>query len=57
VSATPIDITRVIKPNKPVLRVRYELQEIGEPTLAQLIPDLLRRGAREHRVDQTLVTR
>lgn len=37
VSATPIDITRVIKPNKPVLRVRYELQEIGQPNLADLI--------------------
>ncbi|MFZ5814952.1 MAG: cyclic 2,3-diphosphoglycerate synthase [Bacillota bacterium] len=37
VSATPIDITRVIRPNKPVLRVRYELQEIGEPTLAEII--------------------
>jgi predicted GTPase len=37
VSATPIDITRVVKPNKPILRVTYELQEIGEPTLAQII--------------------
>lgn len=37
ISATPIDITRVIRPNKPVLRVGYELQEIGEPTLEQVI--------------------
>lgn len=37
VSATPIDITRVIRPNKPILRVRYELQEIGEPTLPAII--------------------
>ena len=37
VSATPIDITRVVKPNKPILRVTYELQEIGEPTLTQII--------------------
>ncbi|HYG58571.1 MAG TPA: cyclic 2,3-diphosphoglycerate synthase [Symbiobacteriaceae bacterium] len=37
VSATPIDITRVVRPNKRVLRVSYELQEIGEPTLAQII--------------------
>lgn len=41
VSATPIDITRVIQPNKPILRVAYELQEIGEPTLAQIIRRLL----------------
>jgi predicted GTPase len=37
VSATPIDITRVIQPQKPILRVGYELQEIGEPTLDQII--------------------
>jgi len=33
VSATPIDITRVITVSKPILRVRYELAEIGTPTL------------------------
>jgi predicted GTPase len=30
---TPIDLTRVIKIDKPYQRVRYELQEIGQPTL------------------------
>jgi predicted GTPase len=33
VSATPIDLNRVIKPNKRLLRVRYELEEIGSPDL------------------------
>jgi len=33
ISATPIDLTRIIKINKPMQRVRYELQEIGQPTL------------------------
>lgn len=37
VSGTPIDITRVIKPNKPVVRVRYELQEIGKPDLYDVL--------------------
>ncbi len=37
VSATPIDITRVIKVNKPILRVGYELEEIGKPTLKDLL--------------------
>ena len=37
VIGTPIDLTRVIKINKPYQRVRYELQEIGEPTLATLL--------------------
>ncbi len=34
---TPIDLKRVIKINKPAQRVRYELQEIGQPTLAELL--------------------
>ncbi|MBM4424400.1 MAG: GTPase [Chloroflexi bacterium] len=35
--ATPIDLTRLIKIDKPAQRVRYELQEIGQPTLAELL--------------------
>lgn len=34
---TPIDLTRVIKINKPSQRVRYELQEIGQPTLEDIL--------------------
>jgi predicted GTPase len=34
---TPIDLTRVIKINKPFQRVRYELQEIGQPTLEDVL--------------------
>jgi predicted GTPase len=37
VSATPIDITRVIKVSKPILRVGYELEEIGSPTLKDIL--------------------
>lgn len=36
-SGTPIDLTRIIKINKPIQRVRYELQEIGEPTLKTIL--------------------
>jgi predicted GTPase len=35
--ATPIDLRRLIEIEQPALRVRYELQEIGEPTLAQVL--------------------
>ena len=35
--ATPIDLTRLIKIEKPAQRVRYELQEIGQPTLTELL--------------------
>jgi predicted GTPase len=37
VIGTPIDLTRVIKIDKPSTRVRYELQEIGQPTLEELL--------------------
>ena len=37
ISGTPIDLTRIITINKPIQRVRYELQEIGEPTLKTLL--------------------
>jgi predicted GTPase len=35
--ATPIDLTRVISIDKPYRRVRYELQELGNPTIAELL--------------------
>jgi predicted GTPase len=34
---TPIDLSRVLKIDKPYQRVRYELQEIGQPTLEDLL--------------------
>jgi len=37
IAATPIDLTRVVKPNKPIIRVRYELQEIGAPDLESVL--------------------
>jgi len=36
-SATPIDLRRVVKVNHPMDRVRYELQVIGQPTLEQVL--------------------
>ena len=35
--ATPIDLRRVVEINRPSQRVRYELQEIGQPTLAEIL--------------------
>jgi predicted GTPase len=34
---TPIDLARLLDLNKPTQRVRYELRETGEPTLATLL--------------------
>jgi predicted GTPase len=39
VVATPIDLRRVARIDKPCDRVRYELQEIGQPTLADLLSE------------------
>ncbi|MEJ5314286.1 cyclic 2,3-diphosphoglycerate synthase [Anaerolinea thermophila] len=39
ISATPIDLTRVIKVQKPIQRVRYELQEIGKPDLMDILSE------------------
>ncbi len=35
--ATPIDLSGLIEIEKPALRVHYELQEIGEPTLRDVL--------------------
>ena len=35
--ATPIDLRRIVKIDKPALRVRYELQEIGKPDLEDVL--------------------
>lgn len=37
VAATPIDLTRILKVNKPMVRVGYELQVIGSPSLEDLL--------------------
>lgn len=38
---TPIDLKRLIKFDVPTTRVRYELQEIGHPTLGNIIAPLV----------------
>lgn len=37
VIGTPIDLSRIVKLDKPSVRVRYELQEIGRPSLRDLL--------------------
>ncbi|MDD3535314.1 MAG: cyclic 2,3-diphosphoglycerate synthase [Candidatus Cloacimonetes bacterium] len=39
VIATPIDLRRIVKIKKPACQVGYELQEIGVPTLADILKD------------------
>ena len=45
VSGTPVDLGRILKANKPVAHVRYELDEIGHPNLEDY-PQGQRKGLR-----------
>jgi predicted GTPase len=41
VIGTPIDLSRIVKIDKPTVRVKYELQEIGSPNLTELLQKFL----------------
>jgi len=43
-SATPIDINRVLKLDKPVTRVRYELKPVSGPSLEELLAPVVARA-------------
>lgn len=43
VIGTPIDLRRLIKINKPSVRVNYSLQEIGKPDLKDIITDMFKK--------------
>ena len=43
VIGTPIDLRRIMKINKPAVRVGYELQEIGKPDLEDVIDEFLKK--------------
>jgi predicted GTPase len=44
---TPIDLRRLIELDKPAMRVTYRLQEVGEPTLRDVLVDAGLIGAEE----------
>jgi len=44
--ATPIDLRRLVKIRKPCTRVRYDLQEIGQPDLEQVLTELVGKKKR-----------
>ncbi|MCD6373530.1 MAG: GTPase, partial [Thermococcus sp.] len=43
IMGTPIDLRRVMKLNKPAVRVRYELEEIGEPKLKDILKEFVEK--------------
>jgi predicted GTPase len=40
-AATPIDLTRVLTLDKPIVRVRYELEEVHGPPLVELLEPIV----------------
>ena len=42
--ATPIDLSRILKINKPTVRVSYKLQEIGSPNLTEVLTNFVSKG-------------
>lgn len=47
VIATPIDLRRIIKIKQPACQVQYELQEIGVPTIADVLKDFGKKSKKK----------
>jgi predicted GTPase len=45
VMATPVDLRRIMRIEKPAVRVTYELQPIGQPTLEEVLLERLGRAS------------
>jgi predicted GTPase len=52
VTGTPIDLSRLIHSTHPIRHVRYELEEVGEPTLAALLQPLIAQATSEQRAEE-----
>jgi predicted GTPase len=46
VTGTPIDLGRLITTRHPIRHARYELREVGQPTLAELLQPVVERARR-----------
>jgi predicted GTPase len=46
VIGTPIDLNRIVKINKPTVRVTYELKEIGKPNLEDVLDNYILKHAK-----------
>jgi predicted GTPase len=43
VAGTPVDLNRIIQTRHPIRRARYELREVGSPTLADVLTPLIQQ--------------
>ena len=41
ISATPVDLTRLVDSRHPIRHATYELEEVGRPTLADVLAPLV----------------
>ena len=44
VTGTPIDLSRLIRSIHPIRHVRYELEEVGEPTIAEVLTPIVNQA-------------
>ncbi len=54
VTGTPIDLGRLITSRHPIRHVRYELEEVGSPTLADVLEHVVAQAKAAHR--ETVMT-
>jgi predicted GTPase len=47
--ATPVDLGRILKLNKPYVRVGYEIEELTHPDISEILSDFTARCEREDR--------
>lgn len=50
VTGTPIDLGRLITSRHPIRHVRYELEEVGRPTIAEVLEPIVTRARAGHDV-------
>jgi predicted GTPase len=54
VTGTPIDLTRLIEVRHPIRHVRYALEEVGQPTIAEVLQSIVTQAKAAH--PETVVT-
>ncbi|MCS7252119.1 MAG: cyclic 2,3-diphosphoglycerate synthase, partial [Thermoflexus sp.] len=54
-AATPVDLRRILKVRHPMMRVRYEIQEIGHPTLMDVLMQRIGRGPHSSVTSRTCI--
>jgi predicted GTPase len=54
VTGTPIDLTRLIKSRHPIRHARYALEEVGTPTIADVLGPIVVQAKAVH--PETVVT-